>query len=60
MFIRYISAWIFVNQAKALSRKMRIIIFGRSDVLRSDAIAEDVEYNMECGRNTFPKKRVVL
>ncbi len=37
----------FVNQAKALSRKMRIIIFDQFGVLRSDAIAEDEEYNME-------------
>ena len=33
----------FVNQAKALSRKMRIIIFDQFGVLRSDAIAEDEE-----------------
>ena len=37
----------FVNQAKALSSKMRIIIFDQLGVLRSDAIAEDEDYSME-------------
>ena len=37
----------FVNQAKALSRKMKVIIFDQLGVLRSDAIAESESYSME-------------
>lgn len=37
----------FVNQAKALSKKMRVISFDQFGVLRSDAIAEDGDYSME-------------
>lgn len=37
----------FVNQAKALSKKIRIIIFDQLGVLRSDAIAENEDYSME-------------
>ncbi|MDE5597790.1 MAG: alpha/beta hydrolase, partial [Lachnospiraceae bacterium] len=37
----------FVNQAKELSKKMRVIILDQLGVLRSDAIAENEDYNME-------------
>lgn len=37
----------FVNQAKALGRKMKVIIFDHLGVLRSDEIAEDEDYGME-------------
>lgn len=37
----------FVNQAKALSEKMKVIIFDQLGVLRSEAIAEDEDYSME-------------
>lgn len=37
----------FVNQAKALSEKMRVVIFDQLGVLRSDAIAEEESYGME-------------
>lgn len=37
----------FVNQAKALSENMRVVIFDQLGVLRSEAIAENECYNME-------------
>lgn len=37
----------FVNQAKALSEKMRVIILDQLGVLRSEAIAENEDYSME-------------
>lgn len=37
----------FVNQAKELSAKMRVVIFDQLGVLRSDAIAENEHYSME-------------
>lgn len=37
----------FVNQAKALSREIKVIIFDQLGVLRSDAIAENEDYSME-------------
>ena len=37
----------FVNQAKALSGKMKVVIFDQLGVLRSDAIAENESYGME-------------
>lgn len=37
----------FVNQARALSEKMRVVIFDQLGVLRSDAIAGDESYSME-------------
>lgn len=37
----------FVNQAKALSEKMKVVIFDQLGVLRSEAIAEDESYSME-------------
>lgn len=37
----------FVNQAKALGEKIRVILFDQFGVLRSDAIGEDEDYSME-------------
>lgn len=37
----------FVNQAKALSEKMKVVIFDQLGVLRSEAIAESESYSME-------------
>ncbi len=37
----------FVNQAKALGEKLKVIIFDQLGVLRSDAIAENEDYSME-------------
>ena len=37
----------FVNQAKALSGKMKVVIFDQLGVLRSDAIAGQESYSME-------------
>ena len=37
----------FVNQAKALSGKMKVVIFDQLGVLRSDGIAENESYSME-------------
>lgn len=37
----------FVNQAKTLGEKMRVVIFDQLGVLRSGAIAEDESYGME-------------
>lgn len=37
----------FVNQAKALSAKMKVVIFDQLGVLRSEAIAENESYGME-------------
>ena len=37
----------FVNQAKALGGKLKVVIFDQMGVLRSDAIAEDEDYSME-------------
>ncbi len=37
----------FVNQAKALGKEIKVIIFDQLGVLRSDAIAENEDYNME-------------
>ena len=37
----------FVNQARALSEKMKVVIFDQLGVLRSEAIAEDESYGME-------------
>ena len=37
----------FVNQAKALSEKMKVIIFDQLGVLRSEALAENESYSME-------------
>lgn len=37
----------FVNQAKALGKKLKVVIFDQLGVLRSDAIAENEAYSME-------------
>ena len=37
----------FVNQAKALSEKMKVVMFDQLGVLRSEAIAENEGYSME-------------
>lgn len=37
----------FVNQARALSERLKVVIFDQMGVLRSDAIAEDDDYSME-------------
>ncbi len=37
----------FVNQAKALSKKIKVISFDQLGVLRSDAIGADEDYSME-------------
>ena len=37
----------FVNQAKALSEKMKVVIFDQLGVMRSEAIAENESYGME-------------
>lgn len=37
----------FVNQAKALGKKMKVVIFDQLGVLRSEAIAENEDYSME-------------
>lgn len=37
----------FVNQAEALSKKMKVIIFDQLGVLRSEAIPENESYSME-------------
>ena len=47
----------FVNQAKALSRQIRIIILDQLGVLRSDAIAEDEDYSMEYQVEMFEEMR---
>lgn len=41
----------FVNQAKALGEKLKVIIFDQLGVLRSDAIAENEDYSMEYQRS---------
>ena len=37
----------FVNQAKALSEKMKVVIFDQLGVLRSEALGENEHYSME-------------
>ena len=37
----------FVNQAEALSKKMKVVIFDQLGVLRSEALAENESYGME-------------
>lgn len=50
----------FVNQAKALSRKMKVIIFDQLGVLRSDAIAESESYSMEYQVEMIEEMRKIL
>lgn len=47
----------FVNQAEALSRKIRVIILDQLGVLRSEAIAEDEDYSMEYQVEMFEEMR---
>ena len=47
----------FVNQAKALSRKIRVIILDQLGVLRSETIAEDEDYSMEYQVEMFEEMR---
>ena len=50
----------FVNQAKALSRKMKVIIFDQLGVLRSDGIAENESYSMEYQIEMVEEMRKIL
>ena len=50
----------FVNQAKALSGKMRVVIFDQLGVLRSDAIAESESYSMEYQIEMVEEMRKIL
>ena len=50
----------FVNQAKALSRKMKVIIFDQLGVLRSDGIAENESYSMEYQIEMIEEMRKIL
>lgn len=50
----------FVNQAKALSGKMRVVIFDQLGVLRSDGIAENESYSMEYQIEMVEEMRKIL
>ena len=55
----------FVNQARALSEKMRVVILDQLGVLRSEAIAENESYSMEyqeniCQGGFHPKDEIPL
>lgn len=50
----------FVNQAKALSRKMKVVIFDQLGVLRSDGIAENEIYSMEYQIEMVEEMRKIL
>lgn len=50
----------FVNQAKALSEKMKVVIFDQLGVLRSDAIAENESYSMEYQIEMIEEMRKLL
>lgn len=50
----------FVNQAKALSGKMKVVIFDQLGVLRSDAIAESESYSMEYQVEMIEEMRKIL
>lgn len=50
----------FVNQAKALSRKMKVVIFDQLGVLRSDGIAENESYSMEYQIEMVEEMRKIL
>ena len=50
----------FVNQARALSEKMRVVIFDQLGVLRSDAIAENESYGMEYQIDMVEEMRKLL
>lgn len=50
----------FVNQAKALSGKMKVVIFDQLGVLRSEAIAENESYSMEYQIEMVEEMRKIL
>lgn len=50
----------FVNQAKALSEKLKVVIFDQLGVLRSEAIAEDESYSMEYQVEMIEEMRKIL
>lgn len=50
----------FVDQARALSEKMKVVIFDQLGVLRSEAIAEDESYGMECQIEMIEEMRKLL
>ena len=50
----------FVNQAKALSGKMKVVIFDQLGVLRSDGIAENEIYSMEYQIEMVEEMRKIL
>lgn len=50
----------FANQAKALSEKMKVVIFDQLGVLRSDAIAGDESYSMEYQVEMIEEMRKIL
>jgi proline iminopeptidase len=50
----------FENQARALSGKMKVVIFDQLGVLRSEAIAENESYGMEYQIEMLEKMRKIL
>lgn len=50
----------FANQARALSEKMRVVIFDQLGVLRSEAIAENESYSMEYQIEILEEMRKLL
>ena len=50
----------FVNQAGALSQKMRVVLFDQLGVLRSDAIAGNESYGMEYQIEMIEEMRKIL
>lgn len=50
----------FVNQAKVLSGKMKVVIFDQLGVLRSDGIAENESYSMEYQIEMVEEMRKIL
>lgn len=50
----------FVNQAKVLSGKMKVVIFDQLGVLRSDGIAENESYSMEYQVEMIEEMRKIL
>lgn len=50
----------FVDQARALSEKMKVVIFDQLGVLRSEAIAEDESYGMEYQIEMIEEMRKLL
>lgn len=50
----------FVNQARALSEKIKVVIFDQLGVLRSEAIAENESYSMEYQIEMIEEMRRIL